>query len=173
MINKNDFLLKELSPKACIRPRAYTVIFRFVPCRGSFDPSLVEHLRNIEKENDLQSNSISTASWCKHPDERSPGQTTATLKVACANPDVANHLLTGCIRVDNHLVVVKKDIPIPIRCVKCQEYGHTQDSCIGVERCSNCSSKFHQSDKCDRSPTCVSAALDPTIPARLQTALLS
>ena len=95
MIDKNNFLLKELSPKARIRPRAYTVIFRFVPCGGSFDPSLEEHLCNIEKENDLQPNSISAASWCKHPEKRSPGQTTATLKVACSNPDVANHLITG------------------------------------------------------------------------------
>ena len=27
-----------------------------------------------------------------------------------------------------------------------------------MKRCSNCSSKFHQSDKCDRSPTCVSCS---------------
>ena len=155
MVDKNDFLLKELSPKACIRPRAYNVIFRFIPCGGSFDLSLEEHLCNIEKGNDLQANSISTASWCKHPNKRLPGQTTATLKVACANPDVANHLLTGHIRVDGHLVIVKKDICIPLRCIKCQDYGHTRDSCIRVERYLNCSSEFHQSDKCNRSPTCV------------------
>ena len=95
MLEKNDFLLKELSPKAHIRPRAYSVILRFVPCNGSFDPSNDKHLHNIEEENNLQVGSITAASWCKCPDRRSPGQTTATLKVACANPDAANRLITG------------------------------------------------------------------------------
>ena len=156
MVEKNDFLLKELSPRAKIHPRAYTVIFRFVPCDGSFDPSNEDHLRDIEKENDLQANSISAASWCKFPDRRSPGQTTATFKVACSNPDAANWLLPGRICVNDHLVTVRKDIRILIRCIKCQCYGYTKDSCIGVEKCSNCASEFHQSDKCDRTPTCVS-----------------
>jgi hypothetical protein len=124
MIEKNDFLLRELSPKARIHPQAYTVIFRFVPCDRSFDLSNDKHLCDIEEENDLQAGSIAAASWCKHPDRRSLGQTMATLKVACANPNAANRLLTGHIRVNDHLVTVRKDIHIPIRCVKCQEYGH-------------------------------------------------
>ena len=165
MIEKNNFLLKELSPKARIRPRTYAVIFRFVPCDGSFDPNKEDHLRDIEKDNDLQANSISAASWCKRPNRRSPGQTTATLKVACTNPDIANSLLTGRIRVADHLVHVRKDLRIPIRCVRCQEYGHIQDTCIGVDRCSNCSSKFHQADKCDRAPSCISCGADSKHPS--------
>jgi hypothetical protein len=72
-------------------------------------------------------------------------------------PKVAlpHRLLTGRIRVNDHLVTVRKDLRIPIRCVKCQEYGHIQDACIGVEKC-NCGSEFHRSDKCDRAPNCVS-----------------
>ena len=158
MIEKNDFLLKKLSPKACIHPRAYTVIFRFVPCDRSFDLGNNKHLCNIEEENDLQVSSIAAASWCKCPDRRSPGQTTATLKVACANPDTANCLLTGRIWVNEDLVTVHKDLHIPIRCVKCQEYGHVQDTCIGVEKCTNCGSEFHHTDKCDRAPNCVSCS---------------
>ena len=146
----------KLNPKAHIRPRTYAVIFRFVPCNGPFDPSSDEHLCNIENENDLPANSITAASWCKHPDRRSPNQTTATLKVACSNPDAANQMLTGHICINDHLVDVRKDIRIPLRCVKCQEYGHMQDLCIGVEKCSNCTSEFHGVDKCDRSPSCVS-----------------
>ena len=156
MIDKNPALLAELSPRAHIRPCTYAVIFHFVPCNGPFDPNVDEHLRNIENENDLPANSIMAALWCKRPDRRSPSQTTATLKVACTNPDIANHLLTGRIQVEDHLVTVCKDIRIPLRCVKCQEYSHTQDACIGVERCANCASEFHQSAKCNRPPACVS-----------------
>ena len=139
IIEKNDFLLKELSPKAWIRPWAYTVIV----------------LCNVEKENNQPVSSITTASWCKCPYRRSPGQTIATLKVACTNPDAANCLLTGHIWVNDHLINIRNDLCIPIRCVKCQEYGHTQDLCIRVEKCANCSSEFHQSDKCNRAPACI------------------
>ena len=152
MIENNNFLLGELSPKAHILPRTYAVIFRFIPCNGPFDPSINENLHNLERENDLPPNTIVAASWCKHPDRRSPNQTTATLKVACANPDAANSLLTGCIRVDDHLVDMRKDIRIPVRCIKCQGYGHIQDSCIGIERCANCMSEFHKADTCNRVP---------------------
>ena len=58
MIEKNDFLLKELSPKACIHSWAYTIIFKFIPCDRSFDLSNDEHLCNVEEENDLYCSSI-------------------------------------------------------------------------------------------------------------------
>ena len=56
------------------------------------------------------------------------------------------------------MVTVCKDLRIPIRCVKCQEYGHIQDTCIGVEKCANCGSEFHHSDKCNRVPNCMSCS---------------
>jgi hypothetical protein len=100
--------------------------------------------------------SIASASWCKRPEKRSPNQATASLKVACVNPETANRLLTGHIRVEDHLVSVHKDLRIPLRCVKCQEYGHTQDTCISVVRCSNCASDSHGSSDCSKTPKCVS-----------------
>ena len=147
------------------------MIFRFVPCNGTFDPSDNAHLRNIERDNDLPTNSILTASWCKRPDKRSPNQSTATLKVACSSPDLANRFLTGQIRVDDHLVDVRKDIRIPIRCVKCQGYGHIQDSCISIDRCANCASEFHKADTCDRPPSCVSCSPDSRHPSTSPTCL--
>ena len=104
-----------------VRPRTYTIILHFVPCSGLFDPSLEAHLREVEVENDLPVNSIVSTSWCKRPEKRSPNQ------------KAANMFITGRIRVDDHLVTVHKNIRLPIRCIKCQEYGHTRDSCIGVE----------------------------------------
>jgi hypothetical protein len=156
LCDKNAYLLSEIGPKARIRPRTFSIIFRFVPCKGQFDPSNSDHLRSIERENDLAEGSIASASWCKRPEKRSPNQATATLKVACSNAETANQLLTTRIRVEDHLVNIRKDLRIPIRCVKCQEYGHTQDACIGIEKCANCSSEFHGSGECNRAPKCVS-----------------
>ena len=165
LCNDNPQLLLEVGHKARIRPRAYSVIFRFVPCNGGFNPSDSTHLRNIERDNDLPNRSIISASWCKRPDRHAPNQATATLKVACSTPDSANQLLTGRIRVEDHLVDVRKDIRIPVRCVKCQGYGHIQDSCIGTERCANCASEFHIADTCDRAPACVSCGPDSRHPS--------
>jgi hypothetical protein len=165
LCDKNTFLLAEISPKARIRPRTFSVIFRFVPCQGQFDPSNSAHLRNIERENDLADGSIASASWCKRPDKRSTNQSTATLKVACSSPEAANLLLTGRIRVEDHLVSVQKDLRIPIRCMKCQEYGHTQDACIGIERCSTCASESHSSRDCNKTPKCVSCGDGSTHPS--------
>jgi hypothetical protein len=153
---KDPSLLSAISPKARIRPRTYAVICRFVPCQGQFDPNDEKHLRNIERENDLAEGSITAASWCKHPDKRSPNQSTATLKVACLNPESANRLLTGRIRIEDHLVNARKDLRIPTRCVNCQTYGHTQDVCTSFERCSICASEFHSSSGCTNTPKCVS-----------------
>ena len=93
----------------------------------------------------------------QHPGANVPteGHQAKQLPLSRWPPDVANHLLTGRIRVDDHLINVRKDLCIPMRCIKCQEYGHTQDTCIGVDRCSNCSSEFHHWDKCDRAPAYV------------------
>ena len=85
---------------------------------------------------------------CKCPEKRLPNQKTATLKVLCANPKTTNFFIIGHIHIDNHLVNTCKDIMLLIRCVKCQEYDHTCDSCIGVEKCANCSNVSHSSLLC-------------------------
>ena len=128
-----------------------------MPCSGLFYPSLEAHLQEVEAEKDLPPNSIVSATWCKRPEKRSPNQKTATLKVFCTNPKAANMFITERIHVDNHLVNVHKNIKLPIRCVKCQEYGHTCDSCIGVEKCANCASVSHPTSSYtnEAAPSCV------------------
>ena len=141
--SNNPNLLVKFSPKAHIRPWTYAIILHFMLCDGLFDPSLEAHLWEVKIENDLPPNSIVSASWCKHPEKRLPNQKTATLKVLCANPKAANTLITGCIHVNDHLVTVHKDIKLPIQCIKCQDYGHTHNSCIGVEKATDCASVSH------------------------------
>ncbi|KAI9452458.1 hypothetical protein F5148DRAFT_966344, partial [Russula earlei] len=99
-------------------PCTFSVIFHFIPSQGQFDPCISEHLHNIEQDNDLPTGSIASASWCKCLEKRSPGQFMATLKVTCSSLEAANHLLTGCIHVEDHLTNACKYLRIPIRCVK-------------------------------------------------------
>ena len=43
---------------------------------------------------------------------------------------------------------VRPYVPNPVRCFKCQAYGHMASSCRGKERCGRCSSFEHKSCVC-------------------------
>ena len=79
------------------------------------------------------------------------------VKVFCASPIVANHLLMERIFISNSRVVVTKDTQEPIRCNKCQEYGHIRKQCENAEWCSNCA-RPHPTTECNypNDPHCVS-----------------
>ncbi|KAG6875903.1 hypothetical protein C0992_001765 [Termitomyces sp. T32_za158] len=75
--------------------KSYGVIARFVPCTGSFDPDSDACLRTIEMENNLPTDSIVSASWLKRPDLCHKGQTVASLKLTCRDPNAANDLVVA------------------------------------------------------------------------------
>lgn len=157
-------LLTSICPSARIKPRSHPVIFRFVPCNSEFDPSNAEHIATIESEHHLDPGSITSATWIKQPEKRSAGQTTANLKVICATPETANHLIKERIRVYDHLVNVRKDLRIPMRCNNCQEYGHARASCPNPEKCATCATEAHSSTNCTQpnKPRCISCGPDST-----------
>ena len=94
-------------------------------------------------ENDLEPGSISSASWLKSPERRSPNQHIASLKVVCFSPEAANHLIRERVYVAGHVVNIRKDLREPIRCNKCQLYGHIRGVCISDEKCAHCASGDH------------------------------
>jgi hypothetical protein len=160
-------LLAKLSPFATIRLRTYPVIFKFVPCNGSFNPYNELHLRELELENNLKPNTLTSASWCKKPENCSPGQSSANLKVQCLNAETANYLLNERIRVEDHLVNVHKGLRQPMCCLKCQDYGHFKDSCPNIERCTTYTSDSHSSAQCNNSnhPACAACGVGSNHPA--------
>ena len=52
------------------------------------------------------------------------------------------------VRVAWRNVKVRQYVPNPVRCFKCQEYGHMASSCKGKERCARCSTIGHSSSSC-------------------------
>ena len=154
---RDNNLLKRICNTAKIQQRTYRVIMKFVPCDGSFSPEDETQLRTIEAEHKLDKGAIVAASWIKKPERRSPGQKTANVKVLCATPSAANRLLMERVFIANSRVVITKDIQEPIRCNKCQEYGHIREQCENPERCSNCA-RAHPATECNfpNDPHCVS-----------------
>ena len=51
-----------------IQAHTYCIVFKFVPCDGSFLPENKDCLRMLESEHNLKEGSIVGASWIKKPE---------------------------------------------------------------------------------------------------------
>ncbi|XP_023243206.1 uncharacterized protein LOC111641286 [Centruroides sculpturatus] len=50
---------------------------------------------------------------------------------------------------------VRPYVPNPLRCFKCQRFGHSQTSCRGKSICAQCGTEGHESTECTSTPCCV------------------
>ncbi|XP_023214065.1 uncharacterized protein LOC111616944 [Centruroides sculpturatus] len=50
---------------------------------------------------------------------------------------------------------VRPYVPNPLRCFKCQRFGHSQTSCRGKSICAQCGTEGHDSTECTTTPCCV------------------
>ncbi|XP_067131305.1 uncharacterized protein [Centruroides vittatus] len=50
---------------------------------------------------------------------------------------------------------VRPYVPNPLRCFKCQRFGHSQTSCRGKSVCAQCGTEGHESTECKTTPCCV------------------
>ena len=51
-------------------------------------------------------------------------------------------------------VSVKSYIPNPMRCFKCQRFGHHRDKCKSLEVCERCGNADHSKEHCEVDPVC-------------------
>ena len=51
-------------------------------------------------------------------------------------------------------------IPNPQRCLQCQKFGHTKNSCKGKAVCAGCGEEGHNLDDCQNEPKCVNCQSD-------------
>ncbi|GFW52264.1 putative RNA-directed DNA polymerase from transposon BS [Trichonephila clavipes] len=62
---------------------------------------------------------------------------------------------------------VRPYIPNPLRCFKCQRFGHSQTSCRGQFTCSRCACVGHTSTDCSLEPKCINCSLPHTADSKL------
>ncbi|GBN63194.1 hypothetical protein AVEN_274948-1 [Araneus ventricosus] len=55
---------------------------------------------------------------------------------------------------------VRPYIPKPLRCFKCQRFGHTLQACRGIQSCARCSLPGHESQTCSETPCCINCKSD-------------
>ncbi|XP_023220790.1 uncharacterized protein LOC111622612 [Centruroides sculpturatus] len=75
---------------------------------------------------------------------------TKHLIVTFNKPTIPSFLTAGYLRCS-----VRPYIPNPLRCFKCQRFGHSQTSCRGKSLCAQCGVEGHQSTECTSTACCV------------------
>lgn len=114
-------------------------------------------LRNIEQENHLPTDSLASIRWIKPPLRRTQTQRKAFAVLQVSMASHANDILHNGIFIDNERFAVRKDQKEPIRCTKCQQYGHIARNCDALlDTCGTCS-REHRTTQCTayRTTRCV------------------
>ena len=146
---KSDFgstFARHLAPSATIRPHLYNVVAYFVPT--TFNAGDQDGLREIESANRLPENSLKTSRWIKPLHRRDPRQICAHAILSFDSPQQANKAIAEGLIVCHKRIDVKKDKREPIRCMKCQLWGHVANNCSSPsDTCGSCG-QSHRSSEC-------------------------
>ena len=143
--------LTNVGSGANIKDRTYQVIVQFVPVQ--FKPDDDAHLRDYESFNGLAPNSVLKAEWIKPVNDRRPNQRVATMRVYHKDALSANKILSEGASILGKYTTPKKPKKEPIRCLKCQRFGHERRDCKADDiRCARCA-ESHETSSCEAQRT--------------------
>ena len=90
-----------------------------------------------------------TARWIKPPGRRTNDQQVAHIIATIKDPQTANVILRDGFTIDQMRLYAKKNKREPLRCAKCQHYGHFARECKSYkDTCANCAGE-HRTSECD------------------------
>ena len=136
---------EKFSADSQVRQRSYNLIVPQVPI--IFDPSNVNHLRELEEANNLSA-AITRAKWIKLLNRRRADQTNAYAILTLSLADCANLLIRDGLLICGTKVWPKKQKIEPIQCMKCRNWGHFASACPSQTNvCSTCS-ESHRTTTC-------------------------
>ena len=144
--NANNFFEKlgEMGAGALVPRRTVSLIAFFVPL--SFN---VEELSELHETNYLKEGTITKARWAKHPSRRHRHQQFGHLILSATDVDDANSIMIRGLQICGKKVSVGRNHKEPIRCLKCQRYGHIAARCTGNDDiCGTCGEKGHRLVQC-------------------------
>ena len=153
-------LTRKVASNIRIKDRLFSLVLSFVPICINFENA--DTLRNIEMVNELPENSIVKLRWIKDPARRSPTQRIAHAFISLSSPQVANQIIREGLCVNHEKLRAHKDRKEPLRCMKCQRWGHFAKDCKHqTDVCGSCTGP-HRESKCNSYATfyCVSCQSD-------------
>ena len=129
--------LEGLPPGIVIKHRNFHVVVHYIPL--TFRPEKEVDLREVEEANGLQMGDIVKARWCKLAARRSPRQTCGHAVFSFHSLEAANQVLTQGLFVCQKKVYAEKCKKEPLRCLKCQGWGHMARDCPALrDTCGTC-----------------------------------
>lgn len=137
---------KEFSEEMEVKERTYTVRAKLVPT--SHDVNSEWERGRIEEVNHLERGSIKNTKWIKPPEWRRLNQQTAFLYMDFNTPEAANKAIRNGIIVQGKRVKISRKEALPIRCLRCQRYGHIATQCKEThDTCPTCEGR-HRKEEC-------------------------
>lgn len=135
-----------IAPDASITRRVYSILVPRIPL--TFDPTVEEHLREIEECNNLPAGSIQKARWIKPENRRFPGQQAAHAIFAIKDANTANMCLRDGLHVCGSRSRPSRLKQEPMQCMKCRRWGHFANACTAAANtCGTCGGE-HRTDTC-------------------------
>ena len=111
-----------------MKDRQYNVVVPFLPI--TTDISTPDTIQHIEEGNELPSSSISQICWIKDLARRNSQQRVAHTMFSLTTPEAANRIIDQGLCIYLERFQPHKDKKEPIRCLKCQHWGHLLRPCL-------------------------------------------
>ncbi|CEL58619.1 hypothetical protein RSOLAG1IB_12163 [Rhizoctonia solani AG-1 IB] len=135
---------------ASCKGQGATILLQCAPTY--YNPEDPAAIHRFEDENTLDRGDVLSMTWCKPPHKRKPEQTMAVLRLEMRSHDLADRLITEGGQLDYAPVLFRKANQEPMRCLRCQRYGHKASKCVsgpddvcshcgGAHRIANCTNK--------------------------------
>lgn len=149
-------LTEKLDSQFSIKTRRFSIIVPFLSVTADVENG--PWLRAIETENSLSTGSIEAAGWIKPKNRRATDQRVAHAIFHFSDPTAANSTLRDGIYINQEKLHPRKDKREPVRCVKCQLWGHVAKDCNALKDVCGTCGKNHRTDTCNAYRTffCVS-----------------
>jgi len=134
-------------------------VAEYVPV--TFDTTSLAAIQKTEADSGLQPRTLQFAKFIKNKERRYDGQRVAHAIFGFLTRDAANYAMTNGLYVEGKRVNLRKLLPEPRRCLKCQIVGaaHLANDCPSThDTCARCAEQ-HRTDKCevkDREEFCCS-----------------
>ena len=152
--------LDHLGGKVLVKDRLYHLVVPFLPTSVRTDDAAT--LRSIERESDIAEHSASRMKWIKDPSRRGSRQRVAHALLSITSPQAANQLIKEGLYLDQTKYHPRKDRKEPLRCLKCQRWGHFLSSCTQAKDTCGMCAHDHRDRDCNSFETyyCVNCESD-------------
>jgi hypothetical protein len=145
---KRPFLAEFFGGEGTLTKRNYQTIVEFVPVH--FNAGNPEALRDLERVNNLEPESIAKCHWLKKPEARSQNQIRAHLEVTFTEIEAANLAIRDGVHMEGRHLLARKKLSEPEKCTRCQMYTatHRAKTCRKPIQCGHCPGS-HWTSECE------------------------